>query len=110
MNNSNFANNVELRARTLGTMLQHIDQVGGIDHKDFRNGWRYLLSPLDCQVKEFGSDIYRIETTGCDNGCVVKIDLKKGTMSFMDNVLYVNNGIVKWSQPIKARLIVLYTD
>lgn len=84
------------------------DGIGFMDSNFFSNGGRTIYEADDAQKEEFGEDVYRIETTGLKHGIVCRIDLKKGTLSFIDNEIYENEGEIVWKKPFKFKKLVIF--
>ncbi|MGL6228577.1 MAG: hypothetical protein ACRC3J_05110 [Culicoidibacterales bacterium] len=83
------------------------DQAMFIAYKNKPAG--IALVPADSATrKEFGTGVFRIakgETNGMD-GYVVKVDLAKGNLYFVDNNAYTE-GNLKWQKAVKLQRVIL---
>lgn len=76
--------------------LKENDLVGWFANKyNMANGWS-LYVPNSHDKKEFGHDCFRTYTSGTDSMSVVKINAAKGTVAFIDDKAYADEGKVKF--------------
>ena len=107
--NEDFAKNVEFIDE-----IKNVNAIGWVNSKEFESQTGRYLYPADRSDSiEFGKNLkgvetlYRIETKGLENGAICKIDTINGTLSFIDDEEYTNEGNVVWQKAIKPKLIKL---
>jgi len=85
--------------------MAHASNVIGFIATKANNGEGYAVyKPTVSELKEFGSDIFRLVWS--KGTTIVKIDIKSDKLYFLDNTKY-EDGIIKFQSPIKFTRLIL---
>lgn len=115
LNEGSLANNVEIDNIPISrTEFPSNNPVGFLKQKTAKLG-QVIFKADDFSKEEFGKGrndktIFRLETPLTKNGSmentsIVKIDIAKGKLSFVDSEKFEKEDIIKWERPIKLEFL-----